>query len=121
MPKRSRRRKRLYFSTEYLETILSGKKRSTIRIWTPLKPGDVVDVVVGGRVVAKARILDVVEVKASKLSDVDARLDGFKDRKDLMRALKRHYPWFRGRGEEVCIIYFKLINGDRKRRARGGV
>jgi len=83
--------KQLNFKKEYKETLQSGEKITTIRMKTNLKPEDVVEIVAGGESCGYARIKSIVRKRISEISDKDARNDGFKNRRELLRALKKIY------------------------------
>ncbi len=102
-------RKRLNFDSEYLELLVNGEKRSTIRLKTRLRPGDLVDVYAGESYVGIAKILEVRSKKMSELNDRDARVDGFKSLKELKKALKKHYGYIPD-NTRLSIIYFKFHN-----------
>ena len=84
-------KKKLNFKKEYAESIMSGRKRSTIRLSTTLKAGDRVEVVAGGVSLGTATIESVRVKKLGELTDNDAREDGFKRKEELIRALKDIY------------------------------
>ena len=103
-------RKRLVFKLQFAESILSGEKKSTIRVKTNFRVNDIVDIYVGSARVGKAIIRKIVRKKISELNDHDARKDGFKSREDLVRELSKLY----GRGIvsrdiDVYIIEFELL------------
>lgn len=76
---------------EYVEKLMSGAKRSTIRIGVVKPRYSEVIVHGGGRPVAKA-VIEGVEVKrVSELTEEDAKLDGFSSREELLRELERAY------------------------------
>lgn len=86
-----REERQLNFSKEYKNKILSGVKTSTIRLKTNLKVGEKVQIVAGGEKLGKARILRIIRKEISKLTNEDAEKDGFKDKKELLKALRKHY------------------------------
>ncbi|MCD6538503.1 ASCH domain-containing protein [Candidatus Bathyarchaeota archaeon] len=83
--------KQLNFKKEYKERLLSGRKLTTIRMNTNLKPRDLVEIVAGGESCGYARIKSIVRKRISEISNKDARRDGFKNKKELLRALKKIY------------------------------
>ncbi|RLI85176.1 MAG: ASCH domain-containing protein [Archaeoglobales archaeon] len=83
--------KHLEFKEKYLKSLLSGKKRATIRATTNLKPGDTVFVHCGGKIIGKAEIESIEEKLVEELTEEDARADGFSDLKELRRELRRLY------------------------------
>ncbi len=84
--------KTLVFSKEYKEKLLSGEKTSTLRLKTILKKGDLVNIVAGGENLGVAKIIQVKKVTLKELSTSEVRKDGFKNKKHLLKALKKHYP-----------------------------
>lgn len=95
--------KHLEFRRKYADLLLSGEKRVTIRKWTNLKEGDEVYVHCGGKIVGKAKIKSIERKKISELTDEEARLDGFKDRNEMLEELERM-----GYGGEVYVIHFEF-------------
>ncbi len=90
---------------EYVEPLLSGRKRATIRAGVVKPRYSEVIIHGGGRPVAKAVIEGVEVKKLRELSDSDARLDGFSSREELVDALKRTYP---GLGDDDPVTILKL-------------
>jgi len=101
--------RRIYFKEEFKEDILSGRKKSTIRLNSDVKVGEVVEVVAGGDHVGYAIITGVKVKKVSQLTDEDALADGFSSREELLRALKRIYGRAIGGSTEVKVVTFKLL------------
>ncbi len=105
-------RKRLLFKKEFAPRIVSGSKTSTIRLRSDLRVGDEVEVIAGGVRLGTAKIESIEVKKVRELTDEDARTDGFSNREQLVRTLKRLY---RGRGlseaTEVKLIRFRLKEG----------
>jgi hypothetical protein len=93
--------KHLEFKKKYADLLLSGEKRVTIRNWTNLKEGDEAYVHCGGKIIGKARIKAVERKKISELSDEEARLDGFKNKEEMLEELEKM-----GYGDEVYVIRF---------------
>ncbi|MCE4602811.1 MAG: ASCH domain-containing protein [Desulfurococcales archaeon] len=92
---------------EYVEKLLSGEKKATIRAGIVKPRYSEVIIHGGGRPVAKA-VIEGVEVKRlSDLTDEDARLDGFKSRGELVGELRRTYKWL-GPGDPVTIIRLRV-------------
>ncbi|MDT7890123.1 MAG: ASCH domain-containing protein [Desulfurococcales archaeon] len=102
--------KRLVFRLSYAENILKGEKRSTIRLRSSYKVGEVVDVYVGTARVGRAVIRHIERKRLSELSDEDARIDGFRDRAELLRELMRIYgKRVLSKNPELYIIHFQLL------------
>ncbi|RLG82438.1 MAG: ASCH domain-containing protein [Thermoprotei archaeon] len=102
-------RRRLIFKREYGEDILRGGKTLTIRLYSPLKSGDTVDIVVGPMKVGTALIESVEVKKVKDLTDNDAIADGFTNRDELLKALKKIYKSKISDRTEVKLIKFKLL------------
>ncbi len=97
--------KHLEFSGTYRYLLLSGKKKATIRKKiSKLKEGDVVFVHCGGEIIGKAKITSIERKRLDELTDEDAVLDGFKNREELIRELKRIY----GDEDEFYVIKFEF-------------
>ncbi|MEL9991653.1 MAG: ASCH domain-containing protein [Thermoproteus sp.] len=91
-------------SRRYLEDLLAGKKRATIRLGRVKRDHEAI-IHSGGKIVAVAEILDVRYKRVAELDDFDAQLDGYKDVRELKKALRRHYPQIKD-GDVVSIIIF---------------
>ncbi len=81
----------LMLKKEYADKLLSGEKKTTIRLGIVNVKYSEVIIHSGGRPVAKARITFRNIKKVGELTDEDARLDGFPDKRTLVRELKRVY------------------------------
>jgi len=103
------RRKILRFKEKFKEDILSGRKTTTIRKYSKLKPGEVVRLEVGGEVVGEAEIKKVVRKEFKNLTLKDALSDGFKSLNDLRRTLQSLYGKIYD-DDSLYIIEFKLLN-----------
>ncbi len=102
--------KHLEISGEYKDKLLRGEKKATIRVGhvRGARPGKVVFLHCGGYVYGKVRITDVRTKKVSELTDRDAKLDGFENREELIKALKEHYPDLKD-DDIVTIIEFEWV------------
>lgn len=106
--------KHIEFLGNYTKKILSGEKRATIRKKTKkYSPGDIVYVHAGGKVLGKAIVTNVRHVKLKDITDEDARMDGFKNKEELIKALKDHYGSI-GSNDEFTIIEFKIVEKPQK-------
>jgi hypothetical protein len=104
------REKHLLFSRNYLDKLVSGEKRATIRVRCPnLKPGDRALVHCGGRVVGEVEIVAVYKKKLRDITVDEALLDGFTSLQELRIQLKKHYPRI-NEDTRLCIIVFKWIH-----------
>ncbi len=98
----------LMLKGEYVDDILSGRKRATIRLGiVKLKHNELI-VHGGGRPVAKIRVTNVRYKKVSELTDEDAAIDGFRSKEELLEALRRAYGEVRP-DDYVTIIEFEVV------------
>ncbi len=92
----------------YVEDILSGRKKATIRRGIVKPKHDEIIIHGGGRPVAKIRVSRVIHKRLYELTDEDALKDGFKSRDELLTELRRVYPDIRD-DEWVTIIEFDIV------------
>lgn len=98
----------LKFDGKYKDLLLSRKKRATIRVGkVNLKPGDEVLIHSGGYVIGKAKIRKVEKKRVSELTEEDAIMDGFKNKEELLDALKEHYKNIKS-DTEVTVVEFEF-------------
>ncbi|WP_341871665.1 ASCH domain-containing protein [Pyrolobus fumarii] len=98
----------LMLKGEYVDDILSGRKKATIRLGiVKLKHSELI-VHGGGRPVAKIRVTNVRYKKVSELTDEDAAIDGFSSREELLEALRKAYGEVKP-DDYVTIIEFEVI------------
>lgn len=83
--------KQLNFKKEYKKILLTGRKITTIRMSTDLKPGDIVELIAGGESCGYAKVKSITRKKVSELSRKDAMRDGFKSVRELYKTLKKYY------------------------------
>ncbi len=102
--------KKLKFDSKYEEIILSGKKRSTIRIGhkKEYEPGDLVEVYAGDKFIGLAKVKGIKYLKWKEIDDEIAKKDGFKDKEELKRELEGFYGEF-GDEVEFTQIEFEMI------------
>jgi len=93
---------------KYIEDLLSGKKRATIRKGIVVPKYKEMIVHGGGRPVAKIRINRVYYKKLKDLSDSDAIKDGFRNKSELLKALETVYPGIKP-DDWVTIIEFDVV------------
>lgn len=93
---------------EYVDDILSGRKRATIRLGIVRVKYDELIVHGGGRPVAKVRVTGVHYKRLRELTDEDARKDGFRSLQELLRALRDVYGEI-SPDEPVTIIEFEVV------------
>ncbi len=93
---------------KYIDDILSGRKKATIRLgkWRP--KFDEVIFHGGGRPFAIAKITKVEYKKVNELTEEDAKMDGFGSLKELLSDLKKVYPNLR-EDDYVTIIHFEVL------------
>ncbi len=92
----------------YVEDILSGKKKATIRKGIVIPKYEEIIVHGGGKPVAKIKVVKVTHKKLNELTDEDALKDGFKNKEELVRELKKVYPGITD-NDWVTIIEFDLV------------
>jgi len=92
---------------EYVDMILSGRKRATIRLGIVKVKYPELIVHGGGRPIAKVKVTDVVHKRVSELTDEDAREDGFNNVKELLDVLRRVYGDVKP-DDYVTIIKFQV-------------
>ncbi len=92
---------------KYVDDILSGRKKATIRMGIVKPKYDELIIHGGGRPVAKVKITRVVHKKLRELTDEDAVKDGFKNKDELIRELKHVYPEISD-DDWVTVIEFEL-------------
>jgi len=103
------KKKRLIFKKEYGSAILEGRKTATVRLTSQLRKGDTVDIIAGKIKIGTATIEDIEVKRLRELTNEDAAIDGFKNREELIRTLKKIYRRKINDNSEVKLIKFKLI------------
>lgn len=93
---------------EYVKLMLSGVKKATIRIGKVKLKYDEMIVHGGGKPIALIKIKSVKYKKVKELTDVDAKLDGFKSREELINELRKVYEDIRD-DDWVTIIEFEIV------------
>lgn len=103
------------FDRQYVEPIIKGEKKTTIRKGIKLnllkkgkETGNIADLVAEGEKFAQAKITKVIVKRADELTDEDAILDGFHNLEELMSALQDIYGELNGR-ELITIIHFDVV------------
>ncbi len=92
---------------EYVNAILSGAKKATIRLGKVIPKYKEMIVHGGGRPIAKIKITRVTYKKVKDLTDSDAIIDGFKSRDELIAALRKAYGEVKD-DDIVTIIEFEV-------------
>ncbi len=101
--------KRLNFSKEYLKKLLSGKKLMTIRRGKrKFEIGDEVDVYCGGKKIGRVRITSIKYKTLPEINLEDIKKDGFKSKRKLKKALRKHYRKLR-KNDIFTLIEFEWI------------
>ncbi len=92
---------------EYADKLLSGEKKTTIRLGIVRPRYEEVIIHGHGRPLAKARIRGVIVKRVRELTDEDAVRDGFRSRRELLDALRRVYGDY-GPDDYVTIIELEV-------------
>ena len=106
----------LLFKKKFLAAIRRGEKTQTIRLWKHRRLRCGQRSYIPG--VGHIRIVTVEKVELKKLTDDDARLDGF-DTADALRAeIRRLYPDRLDAGYQAYRVVFELLPaGEQKQHA----
>lgn len=94
---------------EYVDDILTGRKKATIRLGRVRVKYKELIVHGGGRPIAKVRVTGVRYKRVSELTDEDARIDGFEGVNELLAALEKAYGRKPKPDEVVTIIEFEVV------------
>lgn len=100
--------KKLMMKGEFVELVLKGVKKTTIRLGLVKPKHKIVILHGGGKDVAKVRITKVEHKRVKDLTEADARRDGFNSLEELLQALKRMYGAV-DPNEPVTIISFEVV------------
>ncbi|MFP4558992.1 MAG: ASCH domain-containing protein [Archaeoglobaceae archaeon] len=107
---------RINFDKRYVEPVLKGEKRTTIRKGVRLnllkkgrEKGNAVNLMADREVFARAKINKVVVKRVDELTEDDAVLDGFQSLEELFSALHNIYGEVKD-NELVTIIHFDLVD-----------
>ncbi len=98
----------LTFKSKYVNLILSGRKRATIRLGRHRIYEKTILIVSRGRPVALARVDGVIVKKVRELTEEDAKDDGLSNLINLFRELRSIYGDFT-LDDDVTVIRFSLI------------
>ncbi len=100
------KKKYLNFSEDFIQQILNGDKCATLRLgFRDYRKGERVIITAGDRELAVAVIKDVRFKKFRDITDTDAKLDGFKTKDALRRALIEFYGEFEENAVFTQIIF----------------
>jgi len=94
---------------EFAEKILSGRKVTTIRLGKVVPMSEEMIIQSGGKAIAKVRIEEVEMKRIGELTDEEARRDGFKSVRDLIKSLEKMYNVKVTKDDLVTIIRFEVI------------
>jgi len=97
----------LRLSPEFFTAVYRGDKRTTIRKGRKFPTSDLL-LLEGGKEHLLVRVTDVIHKRFSKLTDEDARNDGFSSLHDLQSSLRVLYPDLQG-NSIVTIICFQPL------------
>lgn len=97
----------LSFKKEYIKKIFKGLKTTTIRLGI-LVPKSKLVIYGNGEALGRVAVESVKYTKVKDLTDIDAVLDGFRNKEELKAALSKHYPGISG-DDWVTIIRFRVI------------
>lgn len=93
---------------EYVDLILKGVKKTTIRLGVVTPKYKEIIVHGGGRPVAVVRIVNVKHKRIKELTEEDAKKDGFSSVKTLIKELKKSYGNIKP-DDIVTIIEFNVV------------
>ena len=100
---------RINFDAEYVESIIQGKKITTVRKGVKSYPvGKIVELTVNYKPFAKAKVKKVVVKRVKELTDEDAIRDGFGSKEELLNALKKIYGEI-NENDLVTIVHFEVL------------
>jgi len=92
----------------YIDMLLSGEKRATIRRGIYKPRYEEVIIHAGGRPIAKARITRVYYKKLKELGEYEARIEGYERVEDLIKELKNVYGDI-DEDEYFTILEFEIV------------
>ncbi len=92
----------------YIDRLLSGEKRATIRRGIYKPRYEEVIIHAGGRPIAKARITRVYYKKLKELGEYEARIEGYERVEDLIKELKNVYGDI-DEDEYFTILEFEIV------------
>lgn len=98
----------LMIKGKYVELILSGKKKATIRLGLVRPKYNEMILHGGGKPIAKIKITNVRYKRVKELDERDAKIDGFKSLEDLIKHLRKAYGDINP-NDLVTIIEFEVI------------
>ncbi len=100
---------RINFDAEYVESIVQGRKITTVRKGVKSYPvGKTVELTVNYKPFAKAKVKKVVVKRVKELTDEDAVRDGFGSKEELLNALRKIYGDI-SENDLVTIVHFEVL------------
>jgi hypothetical protein len=103
----------LLFKKRFLPAIRSGEKTQTIRLWKhPRMRAGQRSYIPG---IGYIRVLEVERIGLEKLTDADARPDGFESAQSLRAELAEFYPAELAAGWQAYRVRFILTPHEKKR------
>ncbi|MDK2795166.1 MAG: hypothetical protein PWQ22_1643 [Archaeoglobaceae archaeon] len=101
---------KLNFDPEFIQKILGGSKRTTVRRGIKSYPvGRIVELTANEKSFALAKIRKVVVKRLSEISEEDAKLDGFESREELIKKLKEIYGDISDK-EFFTVVHFEVLS-----------
>ena len=102
-------KKMITIKGRFIDLILEGRKTTTIRLGRVIPLNDELYIQSGGRIVAKIKVKHVEFKKIKDLTDEDARRDGFRSLRELIKNLKNVYQMRVSPDDIVTIIEFEVL------------
>ena len=102
-------RRHLMVKGRFVDLILRGVKTTTIRLGEVVPKYDEVIIHGGGKPVAKVRIVSVRTKRVRELTEGDAKKDGYRSLRELLRDLERVYGRPILPDDVVTIIEFRVV------------
>ena len=104
----------LLFKKKFLPAIRQGQKTQTIRLWKHrrMRPGQRSYIPGAGYI----RITGVEQVQLDRLTDEDARPDGFQTADQLRREIRRLYAKQLAAGYQAFRVVFELLPADKQKK-----
>ena len=101
--------KQLCFDERYYKKLIKGRKTMTIRRGKrKFEIGEKVEVICGKRKLGIAKITNLVIKKFSDIDIKEVRKDGFRSKRKLKEALRKHYKNVKG-SDIFTLIEFEWI------------
>jgi len=100
----------LYFHRDYLDSVRTGRKTTTVRFRDPVATGPV-DMVFepDEEVVLQGVVTQITSKRVDELTEQDAIADGFRDLAELQDRLRYHYPDILP-ADDIAVVRFRLAD-----------